>query len=60
MKTWEWKGAVCNVGIEVGGCSTEVLVIKDFLAFSIGIKKSNGQILEYYYTQPIEMVSETT
>ena len=36
MKTWEWKGAVCNVGIEVGGCSTEVLVIKVsiFLSFS--------------------------
>ena len=27
MKTWEWKGAVQTVGIEVGGCSTEVLVI---------------------------------
>lgn len=27
MKTWEWKGTMCNVGIEVGGCSTEVLVI---------------------------------
>ena len=27
IKTWEWKGVVQNVGIEVGGCSTEVLVI---------------------------------
>lgn len=27
MKTWEWKGTVCNIGVTVGGCSTEVLVI---------------------------------
>ena len=27
MKTWEWKGTVCNIGIRVGGCSTEVMII---------------------------------
>ena len=27
MKTWEWKGTVCNSGIQVGGCATEVMVI---------------------------------
>ena len=27
MKTWEWKGTVCNNGIKVGGCNTDVLVL---------------------------------
>lgn len=27
MKTWEWNGTVTNVGVKVGGCSTDVLVI---------------------------------
>lgn len=27
LKTWEWKGTVCNKGIKVGGCMTDVLVI---------------------------------
>jgi hypothetical protein len=27
MRTWEWKGMVHNVGVKVGGCSTQVLII---------------------------------
>jgi hypothetical protein len=27
VKMWEWKGTVCNKGINVGGCTTGVLVI---------------------------------
>lgn len=26
-RTWEWEGTVCNSGIKIGGCSTDVLVI---------------------------------
>lgn len=58
MKTWEWKGAVRNNGIRIGGCSTNVMVINDFFVFCVTAKKSNGQVLEYHHAQPLEMVSE--
>jgi hypothetical protein len=78
VKTWEWKGTVCNNGIKVGGCSTGVLVLnvsplfvtgslsltkgtgQDFFEFSISVRKSNGQTLEYRHAQPIDMITEMT
>ncbi|KAF9778027.1 hypothetical protein BJ322DRAFT_1094457 [Thelephora terrestris] len=58
LKTWEWKGTVCNNGVKVGGCTTDVMVINDFFEFSVRIKKANGQVLEYHHSQPINMVTE--
>lgn len=58
VKTWEWKGTVCNKGIKVGGCTADVLVINDFFEFSVTIRKSNGEIMEYRHAQPIDMVTE--
>lgn len=77
VKTWEWKGTVCNKGIKVGGCTADVLVInvsailfvlsgliltkdtgQDFFEFSVTIRKSNGEIMEYRHAQPIDMVTE--
>lgn len=58
LRTWEWKGTVCNKGIKVGGCSTDVMVINDFFEFGVRVKRPNGQILEYQHAQPIDMVTE--
>lgn len=58
MKTWEWKGTVCNNGVKVGGCATDVMVINDYFEFSVRVKRSNGHTLEYRHAQPIDMVSE--
>ena len=38
VKTWEWKGTVCNNGTKVGGCATDVMVINvSVLCFSLSV-----------------------